>query len=904
MCQRNPITATTFLFSLFSSAVTYGGPNASFQGIGDLQGGTGSSFGFAISGNGLVIVGSSTSDSGTQAFRWTQAGGMVGLGDLPGGEYGSGASETSADGGVVVGGSFSANADIGQYEAFRWSAATGMVAMGDLPLSQFRSTAHGVSANGSVIVGQGASLAAGFNRTEAFRWTQAGGMVGLGDLAGGLFWSRAMAVSADGATVACAGSTDIGFEPFIWTSAGGVVSLGAGPGNYVAGPPFDISADGTTIVGHGTDFSTGQILAYRWISGSGFTLLGDLPGGSVHSIAYSASSDGSVVVGESMTQADREAFIWNANSGMQNLRNLLSSLGVNMTGWTLRSAEGVSDNGRVITGWATNPSGRSEAWIATLPVDGDGDGYLPPADCDDGDSSIHPDVTDVPDDGIDQDCNGFDTVTCFVDADTDGFGSNSTTLSATGGCDAAGVSDNNLDCDDSDSDRFPGHAEIPYDGIDQDCDDLDVTDVDSDGFDSVAAGGTDCDDNDPDTYPGAPETADDGIDQDCNGSDTVTCFVDADTDGFGSGATLLSDDGGCAEAGESDNDLDCDDGDSDRFPGNAEIPYDGIDQDCDNLDLTDVDSDGFDALSAGGTDCDDRNPTVHPSAEEVCDGLDNDCNEQIDEGFADADTDGVTDCVDDDRDGDGVANELDGCPDDAAKTDPGTAGCGNPEPSPADSTDQDGVSDMVEDGAPNGGDGNNDGIPDSSQDNVTSLPNVNGDYLTIVAPAGMYLTEVSSGANPDPATAPPGIVFPAGFVIFTVSGLEPGASVQIQIIAHLAPGTILDTYWKHGPSPDEGAPHWFEFQFDGTTGAQFSGQTVSLTLVDGQRGDSDLSANGTIVDPGAPATMSTDNGSPSPVGQPVGCCAQGTLSTIGLVLPAVLIECRRNRKRGKAANGL
>src|SRR5437763_769967 len=42
------------------------------------------------------------------------------------------------------------------------------------------------------------------------------------------------------------------------------------------------------------------------------------------------------------------------------------------------------------------------------PVDADHDGYSPPADCDDTDSHVHPGAPEVPNDGIDQDCNGAD----------------------------------------------------------------------------------------------------------------------------------------------------------------------------------------------------------------------------------------------------------------------------------------------------------------------------------------------------------------------------------------------------------------------------------------------------------------------------------------------------------------
>ncbi len=51
-----------------------------------------------------------------------------------------------------------------------------------------------------------------------------------------------------------------------------------------------------------------------------------------------------------------------------------------------------------------------------------------------------------------------------------------------------------------------------------------------------------------------------------------------------------------------------------------------------------------------------------PYAEEACDGRDNDCDEEVDEGFVDTDLDGEADCVDGDDDGDGVDDGEDNCP--------------------------------------------------------------------------------------------------------------------------------------------------------------------------------------------------------------------------------------------------
>ena len=47
------------------------------------------------------------------------------------------------------------------------------------------------------------------------------------------------------------------------------------------------------------------------------------------------------------------------------------------------------------------------------------------------------------------------------------------------------------------------------------------------------------------------------------------------------------------------------------------------------------------------------------TAEEECNGEDDDCDEQVDEGFADSDSDGLADCVDPDDDNDGYLDEAD-----------------------------------------------------------------------------------------------------------------------------------------------------------------------------------------------------------------------------------------------------
>lgn len=81
---------------------------------------------------------------------------------------------------------------------------------------------------------------------------------------------------------------------------------------------------------------------------------------------------------------------------------------------------------------------------------------------------------------------------------------------------------------------------------------------------------------------------------------------------------------------------DCDDQDAGVHPGAEDIWYDGVDSDCDGADDLDRDGDGFASAAHGGTDCDDDDPAVHPDAAEIWyDGRDQDCS-----GGSDADQDG------------------------------------------------------------------------------------------------------------------------------------------------------------------------------------------------------------------------------------------------------------------------
>lgn len=105
-----------------------------------------------------------------------------------------------------------------------------------------------------------------------------------------------------------------------------------------------------------------------------------------------------------------------------------------------------------------------------------------------------------------------------------------------------------------------------------------VVDADGDGF--VAA--MDCDDTDPTVHPDATETCN-ALDDDCDGAvdeglATAPWFVDADADGYGSLDDVIE---ACAApSGFTGNDWDCDDTDETVHPGAEEV-CSGPDQDCD-----------------------------------------------------------------------------------------------------------------------------------------------------------------------------------------------------------------------------------------------------------------------------------------------------------------------------------
>jgi uncharacterized membrane protein len=226
--------------------------------------------------------------------------------------------------------------------------------------------AQDVTADGNTIVGVSRN-ANGFNR--AFKWNAVDGMMPVGDLPGSLN-SEATTISADGQVIG--GGGDGGTPGWYWTAGEGFRFVGAlRPAGLTLTKA--LSGDGTLIVGYGATSYAPMHIGVMWNGPGTITDIGHLPATTAYSRAFGVSDNGRLIVGESLSDASGSvAAIWTVQNGTAQIRDLKSLLqnehGVDVTGWLLESATGVSADGRVIVGYGTNPLGDRVAWRVTLPV--------------------------------------------------------------------------------------------------------------------------------------------------------------------------------------------------------------------------------------------------------------------------------------------------------------------------------------------------------------------------------------------------------------------------------------------------------------------------------------------------------------------------------------------------------
>ena len=353
----------------------------SFEALGTLGGN--SSTVADLSDDGSHVVGSSSNGSYTEAYVWS-LGTMTGLGNL-GGQR-SQATAISADLNTVVGTSDNGERD----EAFIWTELLGMRGLGHIGAGP--SVASAVSADGSVVVGTNGVPGTAATTLPpalagdqvAFRWREASGIQSLGFIEVPLeendissfdevilgSGSGATGVSADGDTVfgnlfSYVAFTFIRFQVlqnvphgFTWTEADGFMRvIPGGSGSNLSGANNNLSV----LVGDRlyTRDLTAPIPSDYTINETQLAFL------------FDTSADGSLLVGtlaaNDLSTTNNEvtaAGLWNDTAGA--LKPYLFSIGVDVTGWNLTTAEAISADGRVIAGNAVNPQGNEEGWVVRL----------------------------------------------------------------------------------------------------------------------------------------------------------------------------------------------------------------------------------------------------------------------------------------------------------------------------------------------------------------------------------------------------------------------------------------------------------------------------------------------------------------------------------------------------------
>ena len=355
---RAALATSTIILALVTPIAR--GDLPKFTGLGFPQGAT-NALVIALSRDGTTVSGSAwQSGSGTgSAFRWR-----------------NGTFETI---GIPVGGPISANGEviIGRhpavnfiYDCERWSEQAGVQNIGAPPGWEPRHCEpNALSADGNTMVGFGFPTGANNpHQPRAFKWTASGGFSELAQSPAGFpNVNRAWDVSADGSVVVGNGNGSVGDIALRWNADGTVTNLGflSDGSNSRANA---VSDDGAVITGYSNGGGTGGIKAFRWTLQSGMVNLGGLNvGPGQYTEPKDISADGNTIVGLASTSLGTEAVYWTPVDGFRNLRSMLiSDYQLDLSGWLLTQARGVSADGLTIIGVGMH-NGIEESWIVHLP---------------------------------------------------------------------------------------------------------------------------------------------------------------------------------------------------------------------------------------------------------------------------------------------------------------------------------------------------------------------------------------------------------------------------------------------------------------------------------------------------------------------------------------------------------
>lgn len=286
----------------------------------------------------------------------------------------------------------------GDTELYKWSAATGLVQLGEAAWSRVAGsyitndgntvaftnvtdsdTSQGSNATGAAFVYQGTAERI-VHRTELNVDTLA---TNAPILSGGVStkgYHQAATLNLTTNTITqIPDSQTVEFIHVRNLSANGEVKLltTLGTGGW-PGPNYLMSASGETQIVDGVALANG-------LSGDGKTVTGEkwncTDGSLMCTVSWNVDTnevtergyfrptdtnyDGSMIVGNGWSDAPGGK-IWDAYNGTRNIIDVLTSNGIDMTGWSGFNNMNLSDDGNKIAGYATNPQGQVRPFLISI----------------------------------------------------------------------------------------------------------------------------------------------------------------------------------------------------------------------------------------------------------------------------------------------------------------------------------------------------------------------------------------------------------------------------------------------------------------------------------------------------------------------------------------------------------
>ena len=152
--------------------------------------------------------------------------------------------------------------------------------------------------------------------------------------------------------------------------------------------------------------------------------------------------------------------------------------------------------------------------------------------------------------------------------------------------------------------------------------------------------------------------------------------------------------------------------------------------------------------------------------------------------------------------------------------------------------------------------------------NVRSTSTIWGTLATFTVDVDMTFSSVESSNAVETEQLLSTLTPPAGKTSQYIAGILNFTTTGRTVTLLHGSATNPNHYYAYGKTPDDPTDHWYDFMYDGTTGAEITGDRIVLHFVDGERGDDDLNqTNNSITHRGAPALIAE----PVPAGKIAGC---------------------------------